>query len=389
MNLIAGIITLCVICAFAVGISMLIKKHPTTKVPPSNKTELWSDKQITELERILDNSFGNGSVLIPPSKLFTDEIKKCILDKMKLEYDGDEFEFMAANDINPDPNINTISDVELKFLLYMNKCASECFGYEWGKNKDDPIFNDEKIVNSLLSPGTVYKDINCAISSYKTSFSKLELRFIDFLTIIPESDSDPIILKDYRNYKNDILKRCLVTNKSIEEITFDTKPPGVDKYSMFMSETITPMAVQPVNPANYTNLVLPEYFNRVNNLNKASLFYIGKTDLSGSINNVNISGTFNIPDFITLGSQASYTIIILPPSGSSSTQQDFTEDSIINSAVIQPQVLSDSGNYNGDFSKNFSNVNTNIETNSDILLCVFGFNVVFYNVKIVLNGSFK
>ena len=79
MNLIAGIITLCVICAFAVGISMLIKKHPTTKVPPSNKTELWSDKQITELERILDNSFGNGSVLIPPSKLFTDEIKKCIV----------------------------------------------------------------------------------------------------------------------------------------------------------------------------------------------------------------------------------------------------------------------------------------------------------------------
>ena len=149
------------------------------------------------------------------------------------------------------------------------------------------------------------------------------------------------------------------------------------------------MAVQHVNPANYTNLVLPEYFNRVNNLNKASLFYIGKTDLSGSINNVNISGTFNIPDFITLGSQASYTIIILPPSGSSSTQQDFTEDSIINSAVIQPQVLSDSGNYNGDFSKNFSNVNTNIETNSDILLCVFGFNVVLYNVKIVLNGSFK
>lgn len=214
-NLVIGIISaVLVIGVLAVVISMLIKKQPITK-SPTNNSELWSDKQTTELERIVDNAFGTGSVLIPSTKLFTDEIKKCILDKMKLKYNGNEFEFMAANDINPDPNVNTISNDEMKFLLYMNKCASECFGYEWGKNQDDPIFNDETIVNSTLSLGKFYKDINCAINSYKTSFSKLELKLIEFLTIIPESESDPIILKDYRKFKNDLLIRCVVVDKSV------------------------------------------------------------------------------------------------------------------------------------------------------------------------------
>ena len=387
-NLVIGIISAGLLIGVLAVVIMLIKKQPITK-SPTNNSDLWSDKQTTELERIVDNTFGIGSSLIPPSTLFTDEIKKCILDKMKLKYNGNEFEFMAANDINPDPNINTISNDEIKFLLYMNKCASECFGYEWGKNQDDPIFNDETLVNSTLIPGMIYKDINCAINLYKTKFSKLELKIIDFLSIIPETESDPVILKDYRKYKNDILNRCLDVNKPpIEEITFDTKPPGVDKYSMFMSETITPMAVQPVNPQDYPTLILPSYFNEVNNLNKVSLFKIGNTELSGIINSINISGTFNIPDFNTFNSTALYTIIILPPD-MNSPQQNFTEDTILKSAVIQPQTLNNQGNYSGDFSKSFPIVgNNNLEKNSDILLYVVGFNVVLYDVKIVLKGAF-
>lgn len=157
---------------------------------------------------------------------------------------------------------------------------------------------------------------------------------------------------------------------------------------MFMSETITPMAVQPVNPQDYPTLELPSYFNEVNNLNKVSLFNIGKTELSGIINSINISGTFNIPDFNTFNSRALYTIIILPPD-SNSPQQNFTEDPILNSAVIQPQTLDNQGNYSGDFSKSFPIVgNNNLEKNSDILLYVVGFNVVLYDVKIVLKGAF-
>jgi hypothetical protein len=385
INIIIGIFAIG--CLFAVALHFILsKKYTTPKKPTTDK--VWSQIQLTELEKILDNTFGSNSFLIPPTKIFTDDIKQCILNKMKLEYDGDEFEFMAKNDINPDPNVNTISDVELTFMLFMCKCASECFGYEWGQNNDDPIFNDETIVKSIINSDLTYKDINCAINLYKANFSKLGLKLIDFLSILPQLDSDPQLIKDFRNMKT----KCETIPKPIESInniTFKaiTSSPGTPGSAGFRSDpSDTPLAVQPVDPNNYLNLQLPPF--TINAQYKAALFEIGKTELSGTINTINISGSFYIVD-----KNASYTIIILPPSGSDQQQTTLTDDSLKDSVINEPVVNSwDEFNFAGhDFSKNFNDLNINLEKNSTILLyvygCVYFYLYVYFSVQLTDKAS--